>query len=121
MAENTRQFRWIVFIKDNLETLFQDRADVFVAGEWESPRLGIRFDTSGDEPRIFRPDGAPFRSHQELARERDTAQRAQQQAEQRAEQERQRATQAEQQAAALAAQLRALGIEPQGLETGDEQ
>jgi Uma2 family endonuclease len=33
MADNTRQFRWIVTIKENLELLFADRADVFVAGD----------------------------------------------------------------------------------------
>jgi Uma2 family endonuclease len=200
IAENTRQFRWIVMIKENLETLFQDRDDVFVAGDllwypvegrpdirrapdalvvfgrpkgyrgsyrqwdedgiapqvvfevlspgntltdmleklgfyerygveeyyiydpdapdlagllregdklhvhspmdgWTSPRLGIRFDTSGEELRMFRPDGEPFRSHQEL--------------EQRATQAEQRATQAEQRAAQLEARLRELGIEPE--------
>ncbi|PDW04001.1 Uma2 family endonuclease [Candidatus Viridilinea mediisalina] len=33
MADNTRQFRWIVLIKENLETLFQAHHDVFVAGD----------------------------------------------------------------------------------------
>ena len=33
MAENTKQFRWIVTIKENLELLFADREDVFVAGD----------------------------------------------------------------------------------------
>ncbi|NJK81462.1 MAG: Uma2 family endonuclease [Chloroflexaceae bacterium] len=33
MADNTLQFRWIVIIKENLETLFQQRPDVFVAGD----------------------------------------------------------------------------------------
>jgi len=33
IADNTRQFRWIVMIKENLETLFRDRANVFVAGD----------------------------------------------------------------------------------------
>lgn len=33
MAENTLQFQWIVTIKENLELLFADRADVFVAGD----------------------------------------------------------------------------------------
>ena len=33
MADNTKQFRWIVTIKENLERLFRDRADVFVAGD----------------------------------------------------------------------------------------
>jgi Uma2 family endonuclease len=33
IAENTLQFRWIVTIKENLELLFLDRDDVFVAGD----------------------------------------------------------------------------------------
>ncbi|MDX2231963.1 MAG: Uma2 family endonuclease [Leptolyngbyaceae cyanobacterium bins.349] len=33
MADNTKQFRWIVTVKENLERLFRDRADVFVAGD----------------------------------------------------------------------------------------
>ncbi len=33
MAENTQQFRWIVLIKENLETLFQHDPQVFVAGD----------------------------------------------------------------------------------------
>jgi Uma2 family endonuclease len=33
MAENTKQFNWIVLIKENLEILFQHQTDVFVAGD----------------------------------------------------------------------------------------
>ena len=33
MADNTKQFRWIVTIKENLELLFADHSDVFVAGD----------------------------------------------------------------------------------------
>ncbi|PNJ92671.1 hypothetical protein CEP13_14595 [Cylindrospermopsis raciborskii C03] len=33
MADNTRQFAWIVKIKENLEILFKYNADVFVAGD----------------------------------------------------------------------------------------
>ena len=33
MADNTEQFSWIVLIKENLEILFADRPDVFVAGD----------------------------------------------------------------------------------------
>ncbi|MDR9403695.1 MAG: Uma2 family endonuclease [Halothece sp. Uz-M2-17] len=33
MADNTKQFRWIVFIKENLEILFANDPDVFVAGD----------------------------------------------------------------------------------------
>ncbi len=32
MADNTQQFRWIVTIKENLELLYADQVDVFVAG-----------------------------------------------------------------------------------------
>ncbi|HEY9813604.1 MAG TPA: Uma2 family endonuclease [Candidatus Sericytochromatia bacterium] len=33
MADNTKQFRWIVIIKENLELLFINNPDVFVAGD----------------------------------------------------------------------------------------
>ena len=33
MADNTRQFRWIVTIKENLELIFANQPDVFVAGD----------------------------------------------------------------------------------------
>jgi Uma2 family endonuclease len=33
MADNTKQFRWIVAIKENLEWLFTEAPDVFVAGD----------------------------------------------------------------------------------------
>jgi Uma2 family endonuclease len=33
MADNTQQFRWIVLIKENLECLFAQNAEVFVAGD----------------------------------------------------------------------------------------
>ena len=33
MAENTEQYDWLVKIKENLEILFADRPDVFVAGD----------------------------------------------------------------------------------------
>lgn len=33
MAENTLQFQWIVTVKSNLDVLFRDQRDVFVAGD----------------------------------------------------------------------------------------
>jgi Uma2 family endonuclease len=33
MAENTEQYDWLVKIKENLEILFADREDVFIAGD----------------------------------------------------------------------------------------
>jgi Uma2 family endonuclease len=223
IADNTLQFQWIVLIKENLETLFRDRDDVFVAGDlfwypvegrrdicrapdamvvfgrpkghrgsyrqweedgiapqvvfevlspgntfkemadkllfyeqyrveeyylydpdaeppeltgfmrdehgfhsiaemhdWVSPRLGIRFDTSGEALRIFAPDGTPFRSHQEVVEWAMEHDKRAAQAEQRATQAEQRATQAEQEreqerqrAARLAERLREMGIEPE--------
>ncbi|MEC4982585.1 MAG: Uma2 family endonuclease [Oscillatoria sp. PMC 1068.18] len=204
MADNTKQFRWIVVIKENLEWLFGGDRDVFVAGDlfwypvegnnrivnapdamvifgrpkgdrssykqwseegiapqvvfeirspantrtemdrkllfydrygveeyyiydpdrqslsgwlrveegldaiaeingWVSPRLGIRFEISGEELQIYRPDGIQFFSYvevcqlleQEKQRTEQEKQRAEQE-KQRAEQEKQRAEQAEQ-------------------------
>jgi Uma2 family endonuclease len=33
MSDNTEQFRWIVIIKENLEILFAENLDVFIAGD----------------------------------------------------------------------------------------
>jgi hypothetical protein len=41
--------------------------------EFVSPRLGIRFDLTGDEMRVFYPDGRPFLTFVELAAERAAA------------------------------------------------
>jgi Uma2 family endonuclease len=81
----------------------QGRLDVIdPIDNWISPRLGIRFDLSGEDLQIFRPDGERFATYVEIA--------------QRAEQERQRAEQAEQRAARLAERLRAAGIDPEEIE-----
>lgn len=207
MSDNTRQFRWIVLIQQNLESLFASDPNVFVAGDllwypvegdnktrqapdamvvfgrpkgdrgsyqqwkeaniapqvvfeirspgntqteldkkllfyerygvdeyylydpdkndlsgwqrqserldvidpianWISPRLGVRFDLSGEVLQLYRPDGEPFKT---LEQEQQRAE----QERQRAEQERQRAEQAEQRAIRLAEQLRAAGIAPE--------
>jgi Uma2 family endonuclease len=76
---------------------------------WESPRLGIRFETSIGTPlRIFMPDGTPFLTSVEIDRRRKVAEAAQEQA----EQERDRALQKTE---ALAAKLRELGIDPDAI------
>ncbi len=224
IAENTLQFEWIVTIKGNLDFLFSDQPDVFVAGDlmwypvegdpktriapdamvafgrpkgyrgsyrqwdeggiapqvvfeilspgnrasammqklkfyeqygveeyyiydpdeialsgcrrignelvaieqmngWTSPRLGIRFDLSGSVLVIYRPDGQPFLTFNEVsqrAQERDQiAQERDQIAQERDQiaQERQEAEQelqsARERSEKLAAQLRSLGVEPQ--------
>lgn len=206
MADNTKQFRWIVVIKENLEHLFANDPNVFVAGDllwypvegnnkictapdamivfgrpkgdrgsyqqwkednlapqvvfevlspsntqnemdrkllfydrygveeyyiynpdnpqlrgflrseqgldvienitdWVSPQLGIRFDLSGEELKIFYPNGDRFLTHTEIAQRAEVAEQRAQLAEQRAET-------AEQRAAKLAERLRSLGIDP---------
>ena len=73
----------------------QGRLDVIDALEnWVSPRLGIRFDLSGEELQIYRPDGEPFASYEEISR---------------------RLEKAEPRAAELAERLRSMGIDPQQL------
>jgi hypothetical protein len=86
--------------------------------DWVSPRLQIRFDLSGDELQIFRPDGERFLSYGEIARraeqEHERAEQEHERAEQeheRAEQERQRAEQAEARARLLEQRLREMGVE----------
>jgi hypothetical protein len=69
----------------------EEFADVPDMNGWASPRLGIRFQAEAGELTLFGPDGRPFRTWAELARERDG--------------EHQRAER-------LAARLRALGENP---------
>jgi hypothetical protein len=74
--------------------------EIEVTNGLTSPRLGIRFDLSGLELVIRRPDGQPFLGFEELDAARGEAEV--------------RAAAAEDRAAKLAAKLRALGIDPDG-------
>ncbi len=66
---------------------------------WISPRLGVRFGLARGDLQLTCPDGTPFATYVELARQRDAEHT-------RAEQERARAER-------LAARLRELGIDPE--------
>jgi len=60
MAENTRQFRWIVTIEGGLEALFRDDPDVFVAGDllWYPVEGHTEICTAPDALVVFgRPKG----------------------------------------------------------------
>ncbi len=101
--------------------LRQERAlrPILPMHNWVSPRLGIRFDRSGHELAIFRPDGQKFPTFVELTQQRDEAQKqadldrqAREQAQWRAEQERQGREEAQRRAERLAEQLRQLGVDP---------
>lgn len=76
---------------------------------WVSPRLGIRFDLSGDELQLYRADGERFASYVEVAQRLEVALA-------QVEQERQRAEQECQRAERLAQRLRSLGIDPEQLD-----
>ena len=60
MSDNTKQFRWIVTIKENLEILFANHPDVFVAGDllWYSVEGNNKIRLAPDAMVIFgRPKG----------------------------------------------------------------
>jgi Uma2 family endonuclease len=71
-----------------------------------SPRLGIRFDTSGSELRVYHPNGELFKSYAALVTERERALQERERALQQRDEERERAER-------LAARLRELGIDPE--------
>jgi Uma2 family endonuclease len=84
---------------------FLDRIEVMTG--WVSPRLGIRFEL-GEELELYRPDGVPFFSFNQINQMLA-------QARQRAEQESQRAEQENQRADRLAEKLREMGVDPETL------
>jgi Uma2 family endonuclease len=77
---------------------------------WVSPRLGIRFDCSGSELQIYRPDGQPFLSYEEVAQQAEQEHQRAEQERQRAEQEHQRAEQSEQARLEAVSRLVSLGL-----------
>jgi Uma2 family endonuclease len=76
-----------------------------------SPKLGIRFELREDLT-IYRPDGRPFETYLEIARQRNASEQIAETERQRAENERQRAETERQRADRLAARLRELGLDP---------
>ena len=93
---------------DELEAIEQ------VAG-WVSPRLGIRFELSESELKIYRPDSQLFLNYLEVEQQRQQAKKRAEQAEERAEQAEERAEQAESQLQRLKALLQERGINPENL------
>jgi hypothetical protein len=80
---------------------------------WVSPRLGIKFVLAGTPLVLYRPDGTRFFTFDELALQKEQAERQKEQAERQKEQAVKRANEAEQRARRLAERLRALGIDPE--------
>lgn len=79
---------------------------------WVSPRLGIRFDLSGEELQIFAPSGQRFATYVELQIAREEEQRQKEIAQTRAEEAEALLEAERQRSQALEARLRELGIEP---------
>jgi Uma2 family endonuclease len=86
---------------------------------WVSHRSGVRFDLSGEELQIFRPDGDRFLSHTEIAQQAEQSKLEAEQSKLQADQEKQRAEQLEDElerersrSQALLDRLRAAGIDP---------
>jgi Uma2 family endonuclease len=59
MADNTEQYDWLVKIKENLEILFADRPDVFVAGDLLWYPVPDRRETGPIAPDVFVVFGRP--------------------------------------------------------------
>ena len=63
MSDNTKQFEWIVLIKKNLDLLFQDDPNVFVAGDllWYPVEGKVNLRVAPDAMVVFgRPKGDPL-------------------------------------------------------------
>ncbi|NES95165.1 MAG: Uma2 family endonuclease [Desertifilum sp. SIO1I2] len=89
----------------------QERLDVIdPIANWVSPRLGIRFDLSGEELALIRPDGERFATYVEIQRQLAQLQARVLETESLLEQERLRAER-------LAQRLREAGIDPDAIET----
>ena len=93
---------------DELEAIEQ------LAG-WVSPRLGIRFELSEDELKIYRPDGQLFLSYLEVEQQRQQAEERAELAQKRIKQAEERAELAESQLQTLRALLQERGIDPENL------
>ena len=97
--------------------------------DWESPLLKIRFNTTGDELQLIRPDGSPFLSYEEVIAQAELAQQEAASAKQEAASAKREAASAKQEAASaqreaksaeekaarLSERLRSLGIDPETL------
>lgn len=79
--------------------------DVDDMNGWVSPRLGVRFETSGPELVLYRPDGTRFLTFDEMDQLATTER-------QRADEEKRRADAAEAKAARLLAKLMEAGLDP---------
>ena len=81
---------------------------ISLTANWVSPRLGIRFDLSGDKLEIYRPDGSHFFSYIEICQMLENQRQRAEQAEEALQEERRKSQ-------LLAERLREMGINPDEL------
>jgi Uma2 family endonuclease len=108
----------------------EDRLDIIPSiTSWVSPRLGIRFEPSGDKFEIYRPDNSRFFSYLEISQILEQKEQQLEQKEQQLEQQKQQLEQKEQQldevqqraeesetrSRLFAEKLRSMGINPDDL------
>ncbi len=94
----------------------EDGLDAIASMEnYASPRLAIRFDLSGDELQIYRPDGTRFFSYVEICQLLEQAEQRTEQAEQRAELAETALEEERRRSQLLAQRLREMGINPDEL------
>jgi len=79
---------------------------------WVSPRMGVRFVIDNGPLELYRPDGSPFLTYQQLVQARRQAEQEVKSAQQQVQQAQQQARQAQQQAQNLAQKLREMGVDP---------
>jgi Uma2 family endonuclease len=85
--------------------------------DWTSPVLGIRFVLTPETLEVYYPDGRRFLTTVELAQQAEQANLALNQANLALEAEKKRAEQEKQRADRLAAQLKALGVNPEEIDS----
>lgn len=109
---------YYIYDPDNvvMSGYIRDRAGKFTAipdlNGYASPRLGIRFDMSGEELVVVRPDGQQFLTYLELAQQKAEAEHRSAEAEQRVVAEAQRSATLEQRLERMRAKLLAAGLDP---------
>jgi Uma2 family endonuclease len=105
--------------EDNQLTIYQRMDGRFRAilplRDYKSPRLGIRFDLTGDEMVVHGPDGQRFLTFLEIGQRQRSAELAAAEANARAEQSRREIEAVREKADRLAARLRELGVDPDSL------
>jgi Uma2 family endonuclease len=89
----------------------EEAVEILPMNGWTSPRLGIRFELA-DDLTIHGPDGRPFETYVEIARQREEAQHQRDEIQRQRDDVQQQRDEIQQRADRMAARLRELGLDP---------